>query len=85
MIDQAEIDLRFTYHPPSRDQVVRMGAIRREAKKLAELIVEFLPAGGREQSLALTKIEEAVMHANSGMVRREPKNGETADTEKAAT
>lgn len=46
-------------------------AIREKAKELALLIADTVPAG-REQSTALTRLEEAVMHANAGIARQYP-------------
>lgn len=65
-----EIDTRFTYHPPRPDQVPRYDAIRRIAKDFAHIIDELTPAS-REQSLALTHLEETVMWANAAIARRE--------------
>ncbi len=65
-----ELDRRFTYHAPHGDQIVRFGIIRSEARNLAQLIVETTPAS-REQSLALTHLEECVMQANAAIARRE--------------
>lgn len=64
----ADIENRFTYHRPNNDQPQRYTALRDEAKKLALLIVSSVPPG-RECSLALTKLEEAVMFANAGIAR----------------
>lgn len=69
MIDPAEIDNRFTYHPPNDGQVLSFTAIRVTAKQFAHIINAQCP-DGREKSLALTKLEEAVMHANSAIARR---------------
>jgi len=65
-----EIDLCFTYHAPFKGQSERYEAIREQAKNLAQQILRSTPAS-REQSLALTKIEEAVMFANAAIARRE--------------
>jgi len=65
-----ELDIRFTYHPPKGDQAERYTDIRDVGYKFASLIVSFCPES-REQSLALTKIEEAVMWANAAIARRE--------------
>lgn len=67
-----EIDLekRFTYHPLKADQPERYLAIQAEAKKLAELIVESTPVS-REQSLALTNLEETIFWVNASIARNE--------------
>lgn len=65
-----EMEKRFTYHQPKPGQPEKYAAIRAKAKELAELITELSPQS-REQSLALTKVEEAVMWANAGIARGE--------------
>lgn len=67
---KARLENTFTYHSPKDDQPDRYVAIREEAKVLATVIVESTPPS-REQSLAITKLEEAVMHANSAIARNE--------------
>jgi hypothetical protein len=62
------LDNDFKYHPPSANQQEFYNRFRSEARALAYLVVQNVPAG-REQSLALTKIEEAVMWANAGVAR----------------
>jgi len=66
----SDLDLRFTYHAPKADQPERYTQIRSTAKKFAEQICALTPES-REQSLALTKLEEAVMWANAAIARRE--------------
>lgn len=69
-IGKDELDVRFTYHAPKGDQPERYEAIRDEGRVLAKLIVDSTPTS-REQSLALTALEEAVMWANAAIARRE--------------
>lgn len=69
-IGQDEIETRFTYHAPKEDQPARYTQLRAKARELAELIVALTPSS-REQSLALTELETAVMWANSAIARRE--------------
>jgi hypothetical protein len=64
-----EIELRFTYHPPTPDQIKKYSTIRLYAKTLADTLVALCPPS-RELSLAMTKLEECVMHANSAIARR---------------
>jgi len=61
---------RFTYHAPKSDQVGRYEDIRDKARSLAVLVIGICPAS-RERSLAITKIEEAVMWANASIARNE--------------
>lgn len=65
---QADIENRFTYHPPKGDQPQRYEALRTKAKELAMLIIETVPAS-REQSLALTYLEHVCFNANAGIAR----------------
>lgn len=69
-MDNVEMKNRFTYHEPNEEQIGRHMYIRRHGKNLAEIVEENTPAC-REQSLAITKIEEAVMWANAAIARRE--------------
>ena len=71
------IDRNFTYHKPFGDQPERYAAIRAKAAELAELVNTTTPTS-REQSLALTNIEQAVMWANAAIARNEtpPKDTE---------
>ncbi|CAK9044320.1 Site-specific tyrosine recombinase XerC, partial [Durusdinium trenchii] len=62
---------RFTFHPPHGDQVRRYESLREQARGLAFLILQGTPPS-REQSLALTKLEEVVMWANAAIARNEP-------------
>lgn len=66
---------RFKYHPAKSDQVKTLHQQVRDISALfASVIVELTPAG-REQSLALTKIEEAMMWATAS-IARDPANAE---------
>lgn len=67
-ISKEEIAKRFTYHPPKDEQPAKYSNIRAYAKCFAEAIVEQCP-DGREQALALTKLEEVVMWANASIAR----------------
>jgi hypothetical protein len=73
-MDENEITKRFTYHKPHGDQPARYVELRDKAKEFAELIVELTPAS-REQSLALTKLEESVFWANASIARNEAAEG----------
>ncbi len=60
----------FKYHKPKDDQLERYDDIRNDALGFAQVICENTPPS-REQSLALTKLEEVVMHANAAIARNE--------------
>lgn len=70
MITNTELHKRFTYHPPKDGQPEKYEAIRKSAKEFAGLIVFFTPES-REQSLAITALEEAVFWANAAIARNE--------------
>jgi hypothetical protein len=61
---------RFQYHHPRNDQNGRYEDLRLGALKLAIQISENTPVS-REQSLALTKLEECIMFANAAIARNE--------------
>lgn len=62
----------YVYHPARADQLYRYGQLRAAAKSLAYMIVAYTPPS-REQSVALTKLEEAIQAANAG-IAREPES-----------
>ena len=64
----AKIENAFTYHAPKDGQPEKYQTIREKAKELAYLIQELVPPS-REQSLAMTKLEECSMWANAGIAR----------------
>lgn len=72
---------RFLHHPPSTPAIETTHSfIRGACKRLAVGIAGLVPAG-REQSLALTKVEEAMMWANAGIARhQENATGPSEDT-----
>lgn len=64
-----DLQVRFTYHAPTEGQASLYQTLRGEALKLAVLIDQYTPES-REKSLAITKLEEAVMWANAAIARR---------------
>lgn len=67
---KVQIEKSFVYHSPKNDQSERYVELRDTGKKFAELIAAYVPES-REQSLALTKLEEVIMWANAGIARNE--------------
>ena len=65
-----QLDNNFTYHAPISDQPARYVEIRDKAKELAYLICSKTPVS-REQSLALTNLEQAIFWANAAIARNE--------------
>lgn len=58
----------FTYHPPKEGQPAIYEGIRTKGLEMATHVVDNTPPS-REQSLALTAIEEAVFWANAAIAR----------------
>jgi hypothetical protein len=67
-IEQPEIDKRFDYHAPDEEKATLHAIVRQSYKRLAENIADALPPS-REQSLALTALEESLMWANACIAR----------------
>ena len=67
---EKRLDNDYKYHAPKDDQQERYVYIRDTAKQLALVIVMNTPPS-REQSVALTLLEQAVMEANASIARNE--------------
>jgi len=63
-----QIEKAFTYHAPKEGQPFKYQDIRGMARSLAYTFKEHCPPS-RELALAYTKLEEAVMWANSAIAR----------------
>lgn len=63
-----EIHSRFVSHTVDPDWLTVMDRLRSGALSVAQFIDEEVPEG-REKSLALTKLEEAVFWANASIAR----------------
>lgn len=70
MHQSEQIERNFTYHAPKGDQPERYEKLRAKAKELAYLIDELCPKS-REQSLAVTNLEQACFWANASIARNE--------------
>lgn len=69
-MDADDIETRFAYHPPDDQETInRHGNIRRGLRIAAEVVNHNCPEG-REKSLAVTKLEEAMMWANAAIARQ---------------
>lgn len=66
----AQIENNFKYHAPTGDKVQRHTDVREVCKTTANRIDELCP-NSREKSLAITKLEEAMMWANAAIARNE--------------
>lgn len=65
-----DLDNLFTYHPPFGDQAKRYETMRAVGKLLAETIMKLTP-GSAEQTLAVRRVQEAVMWANASIACNE--------------
>jgi hypothetical protein len=61
----------FTYHTPPKEKQQVFVSLREKAKELALMIAAEVPTG-REQSSALTNLEQVIFHANAGIARQYP-------------
>jgi hypothetical protein len=69
-ISPEELLKRFRYHAPKDGQTQRYERLRDMARLMSQAIVDMTPES-REQSLALTRLEEASMWANAAIARNE--------------
>ncbi len=67
---RARLRHNFSHHPPQNGQVQRYERVREIAYDFAVYVMDASPPS-REQSLAFTKIEEAVFWANAAIARNE--------------
>lgn len=67
---KARLENDFTYHPPFGDQVERYAEIRAKLLEVALFIEDKTPVS-REQSLAITSLEQAMFWANAAIARTE--------------
>jgi hypothetical protein len=67
----ARLDRDYTFHAPKADQPERYVALREAARTLFLHICMNTPPHCRDQSLALTHLEEVVFYANAAIARYE--------------
>lgn len=73
MLTIAELRRRFSYHKPNTDEkVARHQRVREACFNAADEICQ-VTEPSREQSLAITKLEEAMFWANASIARPEEK------------
>lgn len=68
-MDAQELHHRFQYHPPSNDKVVQHHARWRDVFDSVALDVNDAIPDGREKSLAITHLEEALFWVNAAIAR----------------
>ena len=64
------IENDFTYHAPTPEKAKRHEDLRTFAKSFAFALTEYCPES-RELSVALTKLEEAMMWGNAAIARND--------------
>lgn len=71
MMQQSDIENRFAFHAAAtQEKRDDHTSVRQNCHRLADFINEHCP-DGREKSLAITHIEEAMMWANAAIARAE--------------
>ena len=65
---EEQIENNFNYHEPKPGQTEKYNLLRQKSKDLTYLIDDICP-NSRERALAMTKLEEVVMWANSAIAR----------------
>ncbi len=71
MLSDEEINNRTKWHSPSTHKVEEShSTVRYNTNQLIKLFRDVVPSG-REQSVAITKLEEAMMWANAGIARNQ--------------
>ena len=69
MVDLNELETRFGFHAGTAETIPKHEAVRATCLSVATQLVELTPAS-REQSLAITALEDAMMWANAAIARR---------------
>lgn len=64
----SDLDRRFDYHKPDEGRAAAHAGVREVIKEAAQELVTLVPEG-REHSLMLTKLEEAMFWANAAIAR----------------
>lgn len=77
MMDPIETVRRFSHRNINQEDEVKCRQISDMANRFADLINGLCPEG-HEQSIAITKLEEAVMWANKGISHKQIDRGKNA-------
>ena len=69
-ITDDELTRRFDYHPPNTDDKIRRHQqVRSTCLSAGKVLIELTGPPTREQSLAVTHLEEAMFWANAAIAR----------------
>lgn len=69
MFDESDLENRFAYHRPSRSRAADHQDVRETFLNVARELNHLLP-DGREKSLVLTNLEEAMFWSNAAIARQ---------------
>lgn len=70
-ITRGDLERRFSHHPPPNEETGQTHArVREILLEAADEIVTLTGASSREQSLAITNLEQAMMWANADIARK---------------
>lgn len=72
MLTKDEIKHRVHYHPPTDAAKAKHEGVRDAIEQAIAAMAAFVPES-REQSLSITKLEEAMFWANAGIARNHDK------------
>jgi hypothetical protein len=64
-----DIKNRFNHHPPKDQATIQAHEDVREELRVTALLLDELLPDSREKSIAITKLEEALMWANAAIAR----------------
>lgn len=81
-LSEQQIDHFFKYHAPHGNQVARYAALRQAAKMFA-LKIKNLTPDSAEQTMAIRKVQEAVMWANASLAVNEKASDEPQGEDKS--
>jgi hypothetical protein len=71
MITREDLERRFSHHPPPNNETAAAhGRVRQILLEAADEIVQLTGAPSREQSLAITQLEQGMMWANADIARK---------------
>lgn len=68
-MDEHELDRRFKFYPADEDAADKHGSVRDVCRDAAGHLLFLTGPPSREQSLAITALEEAMMWANAAIAR----------------
>lgn len=69
MVTSKDIENRFNYHPPRTPETIKAHEQTREIIKTATVELNKYVQPGREHSIMLTKLEEAMFWGNAAIAR----------------